>query len=321
YAALYVQWARRLHARYPALSLGGPVFQGSRSDVQTWRNAAGDASWLHRFIAYLAAHRALDLWNFMSFEHYPFGACDPSPYDDLQYEPALATGIVDVWHRDGVPPNMPLLVTEMNFSANATSVFQDVPGALWFADAVGSFLSAGASAAYLYQYAPEPMQRTATRCNTWGSYGMFTGTRRYAVRQKTAQYFAASLLSSQWAQPVDAPQSILPTFEFSFGKTIRFVSSYAIARPDGRYAVLLIDKDPIRQVPIELTFRDGPRVYRFAGPVTIATFGRAQYVWHGDGPNGYANPDGPVAVRRVIASRRFVLEPGSITVVRGRILR
>jgi hypothetical protein len=101
YAALYVQWAAALHAFDPGLKLGGPVFQGATSDVQTWPDSEGNVSWLNRFLNYLTAHNALEQLSFMSFEHYPYGPCDSSLEKDLQREPSLVTGIINTWHNDG----------------------------------------------------------------------------------------------------------------------------------------------------------------------------------------------------------------------------
>jgi hypothetical protein len=318
YAALYVQWARAIHAVDPQLPLGGPVFQGVTSDVLAWRNASGDASWLHRFLLYLRAHGALGELGFMSFEHYPFDPCDRSIWGDLRREPGLASGVLDVWRRDGVPANVPFYVTEMNFSAYAGEVFQDVPGALWFADATGALLTSGASSVYLYQYAPEPIVHFHLPCETWGAYGMFTGTKGFAVRQETAQYFAAQMLMFAWAQPVDAAQTILHATASSPSST-GTVASYAILRPDGQYAVMLVNKDPTRAAVLTLRFVNGSATYRFTGNVYEAIFGRAQYVWNGNGPTAYAQPDGPIVVTTLPAAATYRLEPGSITVLRGNI--
>ena len=319
YGALYVQWTKALRAIAPSLPLGGPVFQGTTSDVLTWPDARGDASWLRRFIAYVRTHGATTRWNFMSFEHYPFGGCSTTPYANLLREPALASGILHVWRADGVPSNVPFLVTEMNYSADATAVFQAVPGALWFADSVGAFLSDGASGAYLYQYAPEPLQRTNYSCGTYGSYGMFTGTPAYAVRQKTAQYFAAQLVTQQWAQPIDALQSIVPAVQPAAGPAASPVSSYAILRPDGEVAVMLVNESATSSATVLLSFHNGMRALAFSGNVTEAVFGSAQYVWHGNGPSAYASPDGPALIGAIAPASSYTLEPASITILRGRV--
>ncbi|MBV8489736.1 MAG: discoidin domain-containing protein, partial [Candidatus Eremiobacteraeota bacterium] len=291
YGALYVQWARRMHAIDPSLKLGGPAFAGTNADVQTWPDASGDVSWMRRFLHYLSAHAMLSSLQFVSFEHYPYDACVTDPYAAIETEPALASAILQTWRRDGVPPRVPLIVDEANFSADAVPEFQDVPGALWLADAIGAFLSGGASALYLYQYAPEPIQRTSTSCNVWGSYGMFAGNGNYTVRQRTAEYFAASLVTSQWAQFVDARQTIFPAVATAGGRTQQLVTSYAIERFDGTTALMLVNKDPQRAVTATIQWRSGSGALRLTGTMTEATFGRAQYVWHGDGYRAFAAPD------------------------------
>jgi len=318
-AALYVQWARAIHAVAPGIPLGGPVFQGSRSDILAWRNAAGDASWLRRFLLYLRSHDALDQLAFMSFEHYPFNPCDPQPWADLRKEPSLASGILGVWRADGLPSGVPMYVTEANFSAYAGAVFQQLVGGLWFADTVGSFVSSGAGGVYLYQYAPEPIVHFDLSCQTFGEYGIFAGTDGFRVRQPTSQYFAAQMLMNQWAQPVDAFHTIFTTRTqpaIADGP----VTSYALRRPDGQYAVLLINKDPAQSATVTLRFTgSGGATYAFGGTVTRATLGSAQYVWHGNSRTAYAAPDGPIAVAQAPASATYALAPGSMMVLRGRL--
>lgn len=315
YGALYVQWARRIRAFDARLPLGGPVFQGVTQDVPTWPNASGDVSWLHRFLQYLRARGARSALNFMSFEHYPFDACDANPWQDLRSEPDLVRGIMRTWRNDGLPANVPVLITEANFSANAGAPFQDIVGALWFADFAGSFLSSGGQALFLYQYVPEPLQQTIVNCNSWGSYGMFVGSPNYAVRQKTAQYFAAQLIMHRWAQAVDAPHALLSVATRPARESA--VTAYAVRRPDARYGLLLVNKDQWKAHAVRLTFHGARNEMSFRGPVTRTTFGKAQYVWHASGPNGFADPDGPAITETDKAAATYSLPAGSITVLSG----
>ncbi|MDQ6826752.1 MAG: discoidin domain-containing protein [Candidatus Eremiobacteraeota bacterium] len=315
YAALFLLWARRIHSFDPSLQLGGPVFQGGTQDVQTWPNARGDVSWLHRLLEYLRARGELGALNFMSFEHYPFDACDSNPLQDLRMEPDLVKGIVDTWRADGLPVNVPLLITEANFSANAGAPFQDIVGGLWFGDFAGSFLSAGGKGIYLYQYAPEPLQQTVTNCVSWGSYGMFAGWNTYAVRQRTSQYFAAELLMRRWAQVLDAPHALLAA---TMGPTRQSaVTSYVLRRPDGTYALLFVNKDQSSVYQVRIAFHTASGIVSFANPITQSIFGKAQYAWHPNGPNGFANPDGPAVTVTLPAKAKYSLAPESLTVISG----
>ena len=59
----------------------------------------------------------------------------------------------------------------------------------------------------------------------------------------------------------------------------------------------------------------------FSGPVTVTTFGSAQYQWHPTKEGGFPDPDGPAAMGSVIASRDTVYElpKASMTIIRGNI--
>src|SRR3984893_12287630 len=117
YGALYLQWANALHQVDPALKLGGPIFQGVNEDIQVWPDAQGRTSWLGRFIDYLKAHGRIGDLSFASFEHYPFEPCKIQ-WSRLYEEPALISHILQVWRDDGLPPNVPIFISELNIAWN-----------------------------------------------------------------------------------------------------------------------------------------------------------------------------------------------------------
>ena len=321
YGALYLQWAHAIHTVDPSLRLGGPVFQGGTSDVQAWPNASGDVSWLHRFLLYLQSHGRLADLSFMSFEHYPFDACDPSYFDDLYTEPAVLRGIMSTYRGDGLPAHIPLFITEANFSADAAAAFQETVGALWLADFEGTFLAAGGTGTFLYQYEPEPLVTSSSNCTSYGAWGMFAADSSNKIRQRTSQFFAAQLITQQWAQPVDAAHAIYPSSSSIIDmQGNQLVTSYAVLRPDATWALLLINKDRFASHNITITFRDGAfKDHYFQGSVLEATFGKTQYAWHPNGPNGFANPDGPAVSGTKAGGKGTVysLPPASISVLRG----
>jgi hypothetical protein len=295
YAALYVQWAAALHAFDPSLKLGGPVFQGATSDVQTWADSQGNVSWLKRFLNYLTAHNALDQLSFMSFEHYPFGPCDSSLENDLLREPGLVKGIIKTWHNDGLPAPTPLLITEYNYTANFSAVPLEITGALWHADFLGSFLTAGGAGAYLYEYEPEPLFRGGV-CHSWGSLDMFTGTNQYQVKAQAAQYFSTQMVTQDWVEPVDQTHTIYPAASSIVnGRGQQIVTSYAVLRPDGQWGLLLVNKDPSNSYDVQVVFHDAManQNHYFSGSVASVLLGPVQYVWNPMGPNGFPSPDGP----------------------------
>jgi hypothetical protein len=320
YGALYVQWAKALHGVDATLKLGGPVFQGANSDVQTWPDANGNVSWLNRFLAYLASHGGLGQLSFMSFEHYPFGSCGTNVENNLLQEPKLVSGIIATWHHDGLPAGTPLLITETNYAANTTEHFQDIVGALWFADFAGSFFAAGGSGLNLYEYEPDPLYDYAHCAAGWGSWGMWNASARYQIKQPTSQYFAAQLMTQQWAQPVDATHRLYPAAsDVLDSKGRQIVTAFALQRPDGAWGVMLVNNDPVNAYAVGVTFAGTSGTQHFASPVASYVFGPAQYVWQPDGKNGHAAPDGPALATMQSGgpNATYVVPASSLTILRA----
>ena len=314
YAALYVQFARAIHLADPHVKLGGPIFEGVNKDVAVWRNAAGDTSWLRRFINYLRAHGALGDFAFMSYEHYPYFNCDRGKKfrNDLLDEPSFVRRMVAQWRSDGVPPDVPLLETEDNFSADGTGAPQRIYGALWYGDFIGASLESGVAYATYYQAEAEPLNHKA-ECNSWGAYNPYIVDKNFTVRAKGAAYYALQLVTQEWAQPGDMPHSVY-LVKTSLGNEKAAVTAYALRRPDGMWSVLVVNKDrAARRVTIDF----GSARARFSQAVHVTTFGSAQYRWSGN-PNDVPSPDKGL-LRTAIASGRqtFTVAPESLTVFRG----
>jgi hypothetical protein len=315
YAELYMQFARAIHAIDPNVKLGGPVFEGVDKDVSVWRDAAGDTSWLHRFLAYLRTHGGLRDFAFMSYEHYPYYDCDRGNRlrSDLLGEPSFVRRMARQWRTDGVPDNVPLLETEDNFSADGTGAPQRIYGALWTADFIGSSLASGISYATYYQAEAEPL-RLKRQCNTWGAYNPYIVDQRFNVRAKGAAYYALQLITQQWALAGDRPHGVYPVTT-SLGNHDAVVTAYALERPDGAWSILAVNKD---NKPHRITIDFGPRRTRFKGNVGLVTFGAAQYRWSGEGPSALPDPDKGLAYAHLPASAGTYTIPAlSITVIRG----
>lgn len=318
YAALYIQFANAIHAVDPHVRLGGPVFQGVDSDVQAWPDARGDTSWLHRFVLYLKHHGHLRDLSFMSYEHYPYHNCDRGTKlrDDLLDEPSFVRRMARTWRNDGLPPGIPLLETENNFSPDGTGASQRVYGALWTGDFFGASLAAGIAYATYYQAEPEPLNFN-DRCRAWGAYNPYIVDRTYGVRAKGAAYYALTLLTQDWSESGDGAHGVYATAT-SLGDRRPVVTAYAIERPDGTWSVLLINKDTIpRRVDVE--FAAAAHRTHFAGTVSIATFGRAQYDWRGHGAQQLPHPDRGIQRSQQPAASSLTIAAESLTVVRGAI--
>jgi hypothetical protein len=336
YAALYLQFATALHRVDPALKLGGPSFTGENRDIEVWADANGKVSWTGRFIDYLKQHGRINDLAFFSFEHYPYDPCR-IPWGSLYDEPELVSHIMQVWREDGVPANVPLLITESNLSSAASETSSDIFAALWLADYIGSFLNAGGNGVYFFHYLPLQMEHG---CNdSPGTFGMFTVDANYQIEQPLAQFFASQLINLEWVQPGSAENQMFPAqSDVTDGAGHALVTAYALHRPDGQWSIMAVNRDQENAHSVRIAFQ-GDAVNSFAGPVDISIFGKAQYQWHpastrfmahaehaGEPPvivntKGMADPDGPPVHRQQNAAKEttFELPAASIVVIRGKI--
>ena len=324
YAALYLQFAAALHKVDPALKLGGPSFEGVNEDIEVWPSADGRVSWLGRFIDYLKAHERLSDLAFMSFEHYPYNCV--SKWNELYREPELITHIMNVWRNDGVPASVPLMMTEGNLSGASGGIFPDIMGALWLADFEGSFLTAGGAASYFYHSIPEPMWRG---CDAGGgTFSPLQVNHELDLRAHLSQFFAAQLITREWAQPVDRTHQLFRVTDTSKAADgAQPVTAYALLRPDGDWSILLVNRDHDQAHEVSITFDEGSANSasragkHFAGRTTEIIFGAAQYQWHNREENSYADPDGPPAKAEINSTpqTKYEIPKASIMVLRGRI--
>jgi hypothetical protein len=316
YGALYLQFAAALHHVDPRLKLGGPVFTGVNEDIPAWPDARGNTSWLGRFLAFLRAHDALGELGFMSFEHYPYPPCEDR-WEALYDEPRLIAGILDVWRKDGLPPGVPMLVTEVNISWQSSQRFVDVWGGLWLADYLGAFLTAGGAGSYFFHYLPWSL---GNECKppSWGTFALHTTDRDYRRFEPLAQLFASQLLTGGWVVPGDGIHEVHPAAtDVMDAAAHRLVTSYALRRPDGSWSLLLVNKDRQEAHTVSVVFDDGGRTRAFAPPVEVITWGAAQYVWRPDGARGHAAPARPPIRSTSPGEGGFRLPPASLTVLHG----
>jgi hypothetical protein len=322
YGALYLQWATSLHRLDPQLKLGGPAFEGVTEDIKAWADSQGRTSWFGRFLSYLGSHGRLAELAFMSFEHYPYDGCD-TPWKNLYQEPQLLSHIMQVWRDDGLPADVPLFDTETNAHGGEAAV--DIFGALWLGDTFGGFLTAGGKATFYYHALPYSPAHPIC-ANSWGTYHMFTVGENYEIKQRTAQFYAAQLITREWVEPKDAAHELFKAWsDVKDAEGNVLVTAYAVLRPDGQWSLLVINKDYENPHPIRVVFHDAHanRDRSFAGPVTMLTFGKTQYQWHPAKKNGFARPDEP-PVKSVLGGGEnalYRLPPASISVLRGRVER
>ena len=339
YAELYIQAARAIHKVWPGLKLGGPSFTGENQDIETWPDENGRLSWTGRFLDYLKSHNAMGELAFFSFEHYPYEPCR-IPWGSLYEEPELVSHIMQVWRDDGLPQNVPMLITESNLSSAASETDMDIFAGLWLADYVGSFLNSGGKGLYYFHYLPLQAEHG---CNdSPGTFGMFTIDKDYQVQQYLSQYFASQLINLDWIKPGDGEHRVFSArSDISDGAGHAMLTAYALERPDGDWSLMIVNRDQFTSHRFRISFRDDTahNVKSFSGSVEISIFGREQYQWHPastvfmahsaeaaanpvfTNTKGYADPDGPAlhATKDAAPDASYEIPAASIMVVKGKL--
>ncbi|HEV2997742.1 MAG TPA: discoidin domain-containing protein [Solirubrobacteraceae bacterium] len=334
YGALYLQFARAIHRAFPGLPLGGPGFQTSIPDWLYWPDAHGDRSWTHRFLDYLAAHRALGELGFFSFEWYPYDNVCADPAPQLAGASALLSRSIALQRRHGLPPSLPLLVTEYGYSAFAGQDEVDMPGALLDADTLGTLLDEGASAAYLYGYEPDALLQESERCETWGNLALLLSDESHRLRAPLATFWETRMLTRDWVLPGSGAHTLYATRSDALDPAGRpLVRAYALRRPDGRLGVLLLNTSPSRPYRVTLRLTRGAAGTTGAGlvagpggtpsgpltgPLQEWQLSAADYRWQARGPAGRPSLDRP-PVHTVLAdgASAVTLPPYSVTVLRA----
>ena len=315
YGALFIQWARALHRVNPHLKLGGPIFEGVDEDIRVWPDARGRTSWMGRFVDYLKTHGRISDLAFISFEHYPYEACEIT-WKSLYQEPQLMKHTLDVWRQDGVP-DVPLMVTESHLAPSLTGPMSTIFAGLWLADNVGSFFEGGGSAFYHSPIQPQPVQPS---CEGWASWSNFVSDRDYNITGYTSLYYVAQLINREWAAHRSGVHQMYRATSDVKDDGNELVTAYALKRPDGNWSVMLVNRDENNPHAVRLSFQgaSGPPSY-FSGSVRMVTFGSEQYVWKDEGAQSHADPDGPPFATTIPGGSRTTvnLPKASVTVVRG----
>ena len=307
-AELYVQAAAAVRSEDERVPLAGTGLQDAVSD--TWLDEGSDHSWTHRFLLNLSArgHDA-DLGVF-TFEHYPNDVlCGALDRKLLEEDHVLAAGVTRL-KADGVPAGIPWVIIEYGLSAFSGQGEVEMPGALFNADMVAHILTLGGRGGYLLGYGPEELFPPDEACAGYGELMLFGQDANGRVSWPTPAFWGAYMLTGAWAQPGKGPHilyraSWLPDQDQD--SPAAWVVSYPVRRPDGRLAILVINRDPRRahSVTIEVHRRGGGPQAELPGPFEVTQYGQDQYVWRPAGAAGHPTRNEP--------PRRFTLARGSLS--------
>ncbi|HMJ64995.1 MAG TPA: hypothetical protein VK615_06565, partial [Candidatus Binatia bacterium] len=322
YAALYAGVARRLAELKSPLKVGGPSLQNFEDQLLTWADPSGNRSWMNRFLEYIRAAKVR--FDFLAFEFYPFDNICADAAPQLLEIPERLGAMMASLRRDGVPADIPWLMTEYGYSVFAGRPEVDIEGALFNADTVGAFLSLGGAKPYLYGYEPNYLQ-DELKCS-WGNLMMLQLSPKSNQLNRLSAYYATQLLTKEWMQPVSEQHEIFPvtvneTKNGAQGVMRPTITAYAVRRPDKQWALLAINKDPKRAAQLNVQFKipSARQPVSFMGKVETIQFSRAQYAWRDDGPNGHPIRSLPPAQFTREASASYELPPYSLTVLRGKV--
>jgi hypothetical protein len=94
------------------------------------------------------------------------------------------------------------------------------------------------------------------------------------------------------------------------------VTPYALRAPDGKWSVMLINKDPRRNwnvnIDIENTLVKKPVDWQ---PIHLVQYSKLQYHWKDDGMNSHPDLNNPPVAKQIKDSKNISLPPYSITVI------
>ena len=322
FGALYLQWAKAIHAVDPNLKLGGPSFQEILPDDEERAVKLGNSAWMKRFLDYLKRRGHSSDYSFFSFEWYPFDEVCEAVAPQLAHAPAMLERSLREFQKRGLSKQIPWIISEYGYSAFATRAEISIEGALLNADIVGKFLTLGGDQAFLFGYTPGYIDRDFP-C-TAGNNMLFSMDGDGNITHRFATYFGARLLSQEWLKPGDEIHEIYPASSDVLnagGEAL--ITAYAVHRPDGVWSVLLINKDPEHAYLTTTVFRRiaSSSIGRFVGPVEIYQYSGKQYVLGGPVNDPYPikadEPEHRIIQSSPLRPASISLPPYSLTVIRG----
>ena len=322
YAALFAQTAQALRRADSTLVLGGPSWQDTENGVLAYwpERPSASHSWMERFLDALKRTGHLDDFQFFSFEWYPFAfPCRENAEQVARASRMLREAIAELEKHD-VPRNIPWVISEYGYSVHAARAEVELEGALVNADLVGGFLTAGCERLYLYGYEPGRLMQEP-QCDSPGNLMMLRADEAGQARDRMPTYYAAWLLTHAWTSAGDQVHRLSPVRVVAEtpADSLHAPSVYAVSRPDGRWGVLLINRDARRSWSVRLGVADrGTTSSLLSGAAELWQYSRAQYAWARPGTTQHPERDDPPVHRALDRPQTVTLPPYSITVVVAR---
>jgi hypothetical protein len=322
YGALYLQFAKVVHEIDPALITGGPGFQSEVGGWNTFVDTSGEYSWMKRFLGYLREHKRLNDFGFFSFEWYPFDELCENPSRQLIEHQGLMKKAFERLDRDGVPRDIPWIISEYGYSSFAGRAEVELPAALLNAEIVAQFLALGGQSAYYYGLEPNEPIRELGYCThpdrLWGNLMMFQTKNDSKANWLLPAYYGGKMLVEEWADPTNEPHQLFPALVMEGDKVSNDVAAYVVRRPDNRWAALVLNKSMDHSKLGQIRFTIGTKEIDWSGPLDVIQYSSRQYAWKANGANGHPTRSKPPRHFQTINGPGSVIElPSmSLTVVR-----
>jgi hypothetical protein len=319
FAALYAQAARAIRQVDSTAMLGGPSWQDAENgELGYWPERPGARhDWMGRFLGALErAHHRQD-FQFFSFEWYPFFHPCEHTAEQVERAPRVLRNAIAQLERHDVPRDLPWLISEYGYSVHAAPAEVGIEGALVNADLVGGFLTAGCGPLFLYGYEPGELMREPD-CSGQGNLMILLADAAGQARDPMPTFYASWLLTHAWTSDPDRVHRVSPVRVIAehAADSLAAPSVYALSRPDGRWGVLLINRDARRRwdVRVGVAHRGGA-----AAPLSSTAeqwqYSPEQYQWAQPGITPRPERDQPPRHTDTDGSQRMSLPPYSITVV------
>ncbi len=310
YADLYIQAADAVHGVDPKLKLGGPSLQDAIADA--FMEDEPDKSFTSQFVKRLQARGRIGDLGFFTFERYPFdNMCAPMGALLVKQTQGMDQLMARL-DRDGVPRNADWTITEYGFSAFSGQPMVELPSALLNADVVGQFLTEGGVAAFLFGYTRSTPANQHLACAGYGDMMLQEADENGDAKWRMPMYWGAQLMTQQWALPGHDLHSLYKT-EVSVPE--QFVTAYALHRPDGQWAVMIVNRDAHDTHAVTLKMAGAGAL---KGKLQVYQYSPAQYAWLAKGESGHPSRDLPPVHATMDAAGTLSLPAFSLTVVRGR---
>lgn len=314
YAALYCQLGMKIKDLDSSVRMGGPGF-ASISSAPDDNSSFTESKWTELFLDYIKKHNKINLFNFFTFEWYPFDDLCAQTASQLAIAPKMLSVALKNIHNV-LPENTPIYLTEYGYSAYEGRPEVEIEGALMYADILGKFLELGGSKSFLYGYEPAYLQQSY-KCSGYGNNILFGLGSDGKIKFKTAAYFGTKMITANWAKPSDSLVEIYPcSSNIHNRKKESLISVYSLKSPDGRWSVMLLNKDPRRTWKIDIDIENTvSKDISDLHSENLIQYSKQQYHWIDKSFNSYPSINLPPVTKKINGSKNISLPPYSLTII------